>query len=81
MLLKTCTKIEKNKQTIFGTKQREYSSSSIAPEVSQYCASIPEHDDGIDRYILLGNTAFHQYKIFVFRGVHVIVSLIQDFNN
>ena len=33
----------------------------FAPEVSQYCPSIPQHDDSIDRYILPRTTVFHQY--------------------
>ena len=41
------------------------------PEVSQYCASIPQHDDSIDQYILPRTTVFHQYPLIYYLALNL----------
>ena len=36
----------------------------FAPEISQYCPTIPQNDDSIYRYILPRTNAFPQYATF-----------------
>ena len=51
-----------------GVRQGSIRVCRFTPEVSQYCASIPQNDDSIDRYILPRTTVFHQFRLFLMRG-------------